>query len=421
MTYDSDEKLEKFMRVINAEMDERKRLFAHESAQSFAMYNEVAEKKLPALIIAVDNFDVLKEIGLETDVFFARVTRDGPGIGIYVITSANTSSSIRYNIMAGFKNKASFFQYDDGELRNLIGRSEYRLPEVRGRALVNYEGGNVMQAYLPAVAETEREYVGKLNALIDSISGRYEGQAAKSGVAMLPDKVTMADLSPETAPSGMIPIGLDAETVTPAYLDMKEGLHLIVGKPKSGKSNVLKIILSGIKEGRKFVCDTSALELRDYAKDDRSLYIYGEDGRDEFFEKLKETVEAREAAFKENGGDMLPREYYRTLEPVSLVIDDAENFIKVFSAIEADMGGVLKRLITTGGSLFVSVLNTGIKTYGGTIPDIFREGQRGVVLGSPNEQNIFQMQAGLSRVRGDVKIGYICGYGEPVKVKTPKM
>jgi hypothetical protein len=128
-------------------------------------------------------------------------------------------------------------------------------------------------------------------------------------------------------------------------------------------------------------------------------------------------VEAREAAFKENGGDMLPREYYRTLEPVSLVIDDAENFIKVFSAIESDMGGVLKRLITTGGSLFVSVLNTGIKTYGGTIPDIFREGQRGVVLGAPSEQRIFD---GFNmRIKSEQSIGYLCINGMHIKIKLP--
>jgi S-DNA-T family DNA segregation ATPase FtsK/SpoIIIE len=419
MTYESEEKLEKFMRVIGYEMDERRKLFAKESAQSFTMYNEVSKEKLPAIFIAVDNYDVLKEIELETDPFFARLSRDGAGIGIYLIASAGSSASMRYNVLAGFKNKISFYQYEQGELTSLIGRSEYKLPEIRGRALANFEGINVVQCYLPVLSDTQREYVSALTELISKISGLYSGVSkAKSSVAMLPDEVSIEDLKFELAPKHMISIGLDSETVSPAYLDMREGMHLIVGKPKSGKSNVLKLILLGIKEGKKFICDTNALELRDYAKGENISYIYSEDGKDEFLAGLKAAVEEREASFKEHGKDMLPREYYMSLEPVSLVIDDADSFIKLFASDEIIISDILKRLIAVSGSIFISVGERGVKSFD-QIANITKEAQNGIILGNPSEQYVFSVNV---RNSGNEKaIGYLYSAGIAEKIKMPKI
>jgi S-DNA-T family DNA segregation ATPase FtsK/SpoIIIE len=416
MTYDSEEKLAKFMRVITYEMDSRRELFAREAAQSFSMYNEIADEKLPAIFVMVDNFDVLRDIELETDEFFVKLTRDGPGVGVYMVCGASTSNSIRYNIMAGFKNKVSFYQYEDGELSTIVGRSQYNLPEVKGRAMVTHEGVNVMQCYMPISAETDREYVKRLGELIADISGRYE-QVAISAVAMLPEEVMLEDLKLDESPKGMIPVGLDAETVNVRYLDMSEGLHLIVGKPRSGKSNVLKLILSGIREGHVFICDNISMNLRECARGDDSTYIYDDSDTEGFFAKLEQAVEEREQSFQESDGGMLPREYYLTLEPISLVIDEGDNFVSLFENQDDEMADLIKRFIITGGSAFVSIGAKGLDGYG-TLASLFKDtAQRGIVLGDPDDQYIFSVPS--MRVKAEISIGYIYDGVELTKIKMP--
>lgn len=56
--------------------------------QNFEVYNQVAEKTLKAIVIAIDNYDVVKELGYEAEEFFQKLSRDGTGLGIYMATTA---------------------------------------------------------------------------------------------------------------------------------------------------------------------------------------------------------------------------------------------------------------------------------------------------------------------------------------------
>ncbi|MDD4508482.1 MAG: type VII secretion protein EssC, partial [Eubacteriaceae bacterium] len=91
ITVDARERFTKFINIINDELAERKKKLADLAVQNFQVYNQVAPEKLKAIVIAVDNFDVVKEFGFETEDFFSKLTRDGVGLGIYVIGTTTRS------------------------------------------------------------------------------------------------------------------------------------------------------------------------------------------------------------------------------------------------------------------------------------------------------------------------------------------
>ncbi|MCL1896812.1 MAG: type VII secretion protein EssC, partial [Clostridiales bacterium] len=246
ITYEPMEKISKFVRIMEEQISRRKSLFAKESAINFKMYRQVAKEKLPAIFVVVDGFDVVKEIPLELAEFFLKLTRDGTGIGIYSIFSVTQISTIRYAILNNFKAKIGLYLFDKSEYTNIVGRPNYTLPDVKGRAFIKLASPCIMQCYLPAPYEDDVSFTGQAGAFVSGLARLYPGTYAPR-IPMLPDAVTMRDIErEESVPWYMAPVGLDAEHVTRQYIDSRESKHLIIGKPRTGRSNMLKVFLSGV-------------------------------------------------------------------------------------------------------------------------------------------------------------------------------
>ena len=109
MGFDDTEKLTKFIKIITEEMSTRKKKFAHSMAQNISVYNESARNEakkynednglnpksqgykkpdtLSVILIAIDNYDALKELGDDMEMFVQKLARDGASLGIYIATT----------------------------------------------------------------------------------------------------------------------------------------------------------------------------------------------------------------------------------------------------------------------------------------------------------------------------------------------
>jgi S-DNA-T family DNA segregation ATPase FtsK/SpoIIIE len=430
VTYDQEEKFRKLTRILLDELSRRKQLFAKESAINFRMYNQVASERIPAIILFVDNYDVVREIPIELDEFFIRLTRDGVGVGIYTVISATSTSMVRYAVLNNFKNKISLFMFDTAEIRNVVGRSSYDLPEVRGRAMVAMSGVNVMQCFLPAPFENEIDYAKEIGGTIAAFQALYPDPAA-GRIPMLPDVVTLRDISGSVdsvdgadgadeqgrGQETLVPLGLDAEEVLPQHLDLRVSKHLVVGKPKTGKTNALKIILrmTEAMEGQRFIVDTSSLELRDFAREE-DVYASEASEVESFCEAMQSLVDARKKSFEADADGMRPKEFYSKFPKVCLIIDDGDSFLRIFSDKEREMGDLVAGFLEVGGTAVTSLHPNGLRGYS-DVAGILKEVQSGLVLGNPNDQSIFEYYD--RRTKAENGIGYLCGNGEPLRIKLP--
>ena len=103
--YDDMERLKKFARIVQEETAHRKKLFAEKMVQNFTVYNQTDEERLKAIVIVVDNFDVVRELGPEVEEFFTRLSRDGAGLGIFLLLTATRVNGVKYSILNNFKIK----------------------------------------------------------------------------------------------------------------------------------------------------------------------------------------------------------------------------------------------------------------------------------------------------------------------------
>lgn len=142
LTFDDIEKLNKLIVLLSKEIKRRKQLFARESAVDFNMYNEVAKEPLPAIIVLLDNYDVVKELEVEIEPFFVKMSRDGVGIGIYMIITATRAGAVKYSMLNNFKNKIALYMIDSSEVTGIVGRTTYKQLEIKGRAMVKLSDVN---------------------------------------------------------------------------------------------------------------------------------------------------------------------------------------------------------------------------------------------------------------------------------------
>ncbi len=301
MTFDSNEKLNKFMNIIEKEIKERKQLFGREMVQNYDIYNQThPDQKLKAIFIVIDNFDVIKELPYEMDMenFIMRMTRDGFGLGIYTIITATRLNAIRYAILNNFKNKIAQYLFDESDITGIVGRSAYRLSESKGRALIKKGQVSVMQIYSPVSFETDVEYIQKLKHCIDVVKAQYHGEHVK-GIPVLPDVFTTHDFSqfafeqPNTNS-----VGLSIEEVEIVGVDTTNTPYVIIGPIHSGKTNLLEILLSQA-QGIKYVFDSDQMSLYHYRGKEHIHYVDTEEQLNNFITSLAEEINKRRSALTE--------------------------------------------------------------------------------------------------------------------------
>ncbi len=330
---DDKERMQKFVKIINDTMLERKKLFAEKLVQNFEVYNQTSEKKMKAIVIVIDNFDASKELeGFEQ--FTQKVLRDGLGLGIYLAASAGGSNAMKYSTFNAFRNKIAAYLYDESEVRTIVGRSDYRSSEIKGRCLVKL-GRRIcmMQVYSMSDCETESGYNEKIIERVKEINEIYPDIKAPR-IPVLPENLDVTDLLENyESPEGILPLGLDTSDVVSCGPDRSMTPFAIVGDSGKGKTNVLHLILSEIdRSSRVYIFDSKSLELYKYKDRENVQYIDSAEAVQEFVDTLEEEVAKRSALImervRENPG-IVPRKLAVELEGLYIIIDDFDNFAEL--------------------------------------------------------------------------------------------
>jgi len=419
ISFDDEEKFRKLRNLLTAEISERKRKFARANATSLEMYNAALYETLPAILVIVDNYDVVKEIDYELENFFTQLTRDGVGLGIYTLVTATRANAMKYAVLNNFGARICNFMSDSSEVTSLIGRSDYKLSDIKGRALVSRDNVYLMQEYMPCECNSNIEYTIELQRLIEIIKESNDGIEAKR-ISILPDEVRLENIIYDKKDGDRrIAIGLDSEKVMPYYLDYKSQIHLILGVPQSGKTNAIRVILSQLGDGRIFLFDSRTRDMDDYEKHKNVIYADPSGGIEDFISEFEELIKIREESYDKYTGDLKMKDFYMSLEPLSLIIEDVDAFVEALGNDGTKYGMLLRRGIVTQIQIFASSASNKLKEFDVVSKALRDNSQSGVVLGDPQSQQIFNIRKNeLGKERG---MAYMYENGVVTMVKIPLM
>lgn len=422
-TIDDMEKIKKFMVLINQEVRERKNKLAVSMSQNFEVYNQSVDDKLKAIVIIVDNFDVVREMGYDLEEFFQKLSRDSAGLGVFLAISATRSNGIKYAILNNFKVKIAGYNFEEGEVRGIVGRSEYTLPEIKGRAMVKLDNVNVMQIYVPVNFTTEVEYSEKIRAFVQNISLLCSEEKA-IGIPILPEVLEYAKMP--TYPGYVksdrkIPLGIDVDKLGVQYMDLSEPIQLIIGGSQTGKTNCLKHILYCVQGQSVYLADSSAMELYSYSSMDRVTYAAEENTLEELLNGLKQEAERREEQYlvkKTETPGLIPRIFYQNISPVYIIIDQIQDFMEKVEKLDEDL--VDQILISAMRTGIIFIVTSGLKLRGRTeFLTLLKDAKNGLILGDITDQSIFS-SSGFKQGNNQIDIGYLHIKGENTKIKIPR-
>lgn len=419
ITFDDTEKIQKLQVLIKAEIKTRKQLLAREMVQNFELYNQSSSSPIPALFLILDNYDIVKELGGEEENFFSQIARDGSALGIYLVMTAGRSSVVKYALLSNIKTKIAGFNFEPTEARNIVGRSEYTIPEIRGRSMVKQDVVNLMQIYLPVDFADNMDYNRKLKELIRQIKDLSSENKAK-GIPVLPEQFSYKMIGNyEKAQLSDIILGLEKKDITLIGLKVTESPFLILGPVRCGKTNAAHLVLNQLAGfERIYLFDSREEDCSSYKKQSNVEYIDSKSKAEEALEELKELLEERSEEYQdmlEDGEDMSAREFYGSLPRICLFINGIDEFAQLAKDVKNQEA--LLNEAKEKGILIVMVGHSARMPVREDAGRFAKTAEYGLVLG---EQSIFPVKAArdLPQVIED---GLFFNKGTAIMLRIPKV
>ncbi|PGN50314.1 type VII secretion protein EssC, partial [Bacillus cereus] len=192
ITIDETEKCLKLVERLNQEMKARKRMLSQYDVASLEMYEKASGNKVPNIIVAIDNYDAVKEARFyeEFEMLMMQVVREGASVGIHTLISAGRQSALRIQLYNNIKVQPCLYMIDHSEVSSIVGRSDIKIEEITGRALIKLENPTLFQTALPTTAEDELQQIQLLQQEAHEMDEAWQGELPKA-IPMMPEIIDL--------------------------------------------------------------------------------------------------------------------------------------------------------------------------------------------------------------------------------------
>lgn len=407
----------RLLNLINKMIQERKNLF---NGGTYTQYVKAYGLKIPAVVIAIDNYAGFSEkTEGKYEQFFIRLAREGASYGIFLLLSAQgfgiseIPNRLADNIGTVVTiNLGDKFKYMDVLRTTAISL----LPEsgVKGRGLV-YSSDRLLE-YQTAIAFKAEDDYARLEELKKRFSKMHEnwsGEYARR-IPIIPAEPTLVDIKSDPdfnrmiATKEYIPLAYNITDASIYCINLSETYcYSISGKQRTGKTNVLKIILDMVsqKNANIAVFEKRTQEFANLCNTDNIRYIDNDQKLFDYFSEMLPVFKERNAVkHKLQADGMDDRDIFDRIseeKPYFILINDISDFMKsVYSpdSSSLSMSGFLENIIEKGSlhNIYffacIDVDNTfdisGYKAY-----TEFVKYKKGVHLGGyVSQQQIFSFQ-----------------------------
>ena len=253
MLLDQTEKISKFVRIMEKELNRRKKLLADYGVGTLELYRQASGQEEPAIVILLDSYEAFKEEAYEAELFklLVRISREGLSIGVHLLVTAGRQTNLRAQLYSNFKHQLSLPQNEAGEVRAIVGSTPLAMTmeDIKGRALMKREEVDVIQLALPVYGANDTQVLNNLRQEVASLQEAWTGQRP-SAIPMVPEELTEKDFysraSVQTAyEHGLVPLGLDMETVEPVTWNLAKGNLLYLTDKEEQMTALVKHIAKG--------------------------------------------------------------------------------------------------------------------------------------------------------------------------------
>lgn len=247
MLLDQTEKISKFVRIMEKELNRRKKLLSDYGVGTLELYRQASGQKEPAIVILLDSYEAIKEETYEAELFklLVRISREGLSIGVHLLMTAGRQTNLRAQLYSNFKHQLSLPQNEASEVRVIVGATPLAMTmeDIKGRALIKREEVDVIQLALPVSGANDTQVLNNLRQVVASLQEAWTGKRP-SAIPMVPEELTMdaflnLPTTQEAVQNNELPIGLEFEEVQTIGLPFDRFKHLLILSDKDAAMNAV--------------------------------------------------------------------------------------------------------------------------------------------------------------------------------------
>lgn len=297
--YENDmETVGKFFHMLQDMIRERKELFRGGNYEQYVRKNGMV---CPAVVVVIDNMANFREKTEEKfDDILLQISRECTANGIYLLLSgANFGmSEIPGRLGENIRRTISLEMQDKFAYADVLKTMQITtLPEpgVSGRGLVETDGAVLeFQTCLAVSAVDDYNRIEQIQKNCKYMSSCWEGKRARP-IPFIPEKAVWSEFRAleETQKwiedTSVLPMGYNLETAAVTGIDLKRTYcYLISGKARSGKTNLLRILIRAAaeKNGTITVVEFGGEELRGETENVAGNYIHSVQEYYAFIQKM---------------------------------------------------------------------------------------------------------------------------------------
>ena len=337
------DRVEKFFNMIEKMIVERKRLL---NGGNYSQYIKTGKEPLPAVFIVIDNFAGFKDKTENAyEYTLIRVAREGVGYGVFLVLSSAGfgMAEIQNRIGDNIKTVVSLEMGDKFKYMDVLRTSHIEvIPEsgIKGRG-VGYVDGRILEFQTAVAVSADDDYKrnSRISEICSHMAESWKGPRPRP-IPSIPDNPTLDDISALEEYSRMfsgsteIPFAYNSDDASVYGVSLPlTYCYMINGKKRTGKTNVLKLLISGAagKPGQKIIIEKNTSELKNYPPargfrylgSDREIFDFFNELTPQFIERNRFKKElAQQGCSDEEIFDRMQR-----FEPVYVFIADFSDFL----------------------------------------------------------------------------------------------
>ena len=410
---DQTEKVAKFVRIMERELNRRKKLLSDYGVGTIDLYRQASGQEEPTIVILLDSYEAMKEEPFEAELFkiLMRISREGLSIGVHLIMTAGRQSNLRATLYANFKHQMTLKQNDVGEVRTILGSTPLAatMEDIKGRILMKRDEVDVVQLALPVAGISDAQVINNLRTEVARIQEAWTGETPQA-IPMVPEELTEKDFYSRTdvlklLSQEIIPLGLDIETVKPMGWNLKQGSFVYVANIEEQMRTMTKqfsIVSSKINSNVYIIAPKYNLI------PDLEGYTIVSDP-----ENVKDFIEAVELLISERMEDQ-----EKDLHTIIVIYDMSTLVGDLNHQLQDSLANIIKNGHKVGYPVFVETDNQLSKKIDYASKTVLRIKQGLVGLRLNDQYVIDVLSKPLREVALDEQIHYFVSHGQANKIKV---
>ena len=317
-----EERIENLYKMLNATINERKKLFANFGG-SFVNYIKNSNRKISNIVVIINNYEAYIEAYDKYSDTLNSITRECYKYGIYFVLTVNTPNGVRFRLRQNFSLIYALNQNNEDDFSSIINGFRRNYPAKNfGRGIVKID--DIYEFQSAVISDTNMN-----EAIANKISTFNKNNFKVKKIPVLPEIVDKNSVSTVLNKTSDIAIGINKNSLNISTFDFKKNIiNLISTLDLLSIDKFINPLINQIifKQNRKLIVINST----DFKvnEDSRKYYQYVDGSFDDFAGKLCNYINDLYNMYKDNNYN---RDFLSNIKPIYCMIIGIDDLMSKLS------------------------------------------------------------------------------------------